>query len=217
MSPTAAGTTHAEVRDWLADQLDPLEAPMDALLREDIDLDPGMLAPPELPPAEAAVLIGLIEREAGLSVLLTLRSAELRNHSGQVAFPGGRADPGETPWQAAVREAHEEVGLDPGFVDLIGLSTRYQTRTNYLITPVVGLIRPGFDITPNPSEVAAVFETPFAYLMNPTNYEEQEWADPETGQQRRFFATTHDDRYIWGVTAGILMALRDRLYGVPVA
>src|SRR5690606_13675033 len=139
VSPAPA--THAEVRDWIAGRLDPLEDPMDALLREDIDLDPGMLAPPEVPPAQAAVLIGLIEREAGLSVLLTLRSAELRSHSGQVAFPGGRADPGETPWQAAVREAQEEVGLDPGFVDLVGLSTRFQTRTNYLITPVVGLIR----------------------------------------------------------------------------
>lgn len=214
MSPTSS---LAEVRDWIAERLDPLEGPMDALLREDIDLDPGILAGPEVQPAEAAVLIGLIQRDEGLSVLLTLRSAELRSHSGQVAFPGGRADPGESPWQAAVREAHEEVGLDPAFVDLLGLSTRYQTRTNYLITPVVGFIRPGFSLQANPDEVAAVFETPFAFLMNPLNYEEREWPDPETGEQRRFYATTHDDRYIWGVTAGILRTLRDRLYGVPLA
>jgi 8-oxo-dGTP pyrophosphatase MutT (NUDIX family) len=215
MSPPPA--THAEVRDWISSRLDPLENPIDALLREDIDLDPGMLAPPDAPPAQAAVLIGLIEREAGLSVLLTLRSTELRSHSGQVAFPGGRADPGESPWQAAVREAQEEVGLDPGFVDLIGLSTRFQTRTNYLITPVIGLIRPGFDLQPNPAEVAAVFETPFAFLMNPTNYEEREIPHPDTGQPVRFYATTHDDYYIWGVTAGILRTLRDRLYGAPLA
>lgn len=214
MSPSASP---AEVRDWIAERLDPLEGPMDALLREDIDLDPGILAGPEVAPAEAAVLIGLIQRDEGLSVLLTLRSAELRSHSGQVAFPGGRADPGETPWQAAVREAQEEVGLDPGYVDLLGLSTRYQTRTNYLITPVVGFIRPGFSLQANPDEVAAVFETPFAYLMNPLNYEEREWPDPETGDLRRFYATTHDDRYIWGVTAGILRTLRDRLYGAPLA
>jgi 8-oxo-dGTP pyrophosphatase MutT (NUDIX family) len=136
----------------------------------------------------------------------------MRSHTGQVALPGGRQDEGERPWETALREANEEVGLDPTFVSLIGISTPYQTGSNYLITPVVGVIREGFSLTPNPHEVADIFETPFGYLMDPANYEEREGRLPN-GETRRYYATTHAEQYIWGATAGILRALRDRLYG----
>jgi 8-oxo-dGTP pyrophosphatase MutT (NUDIX family) len=164
----------------------------------------------------AAVLVALVEREAGLSVILTRRSDTLRAHTGQVALPGGRRDEGESAWQTALREAQEEIGLDPGFVSLVGLSTPYRTGTNYLITPVVGFVTPGFSLTPNPAEVADIFETPFGFLMDPQNYHEKEWRSP-SGERRRFYAATHDDRVIWGATAGVLRALYERLYGAAVA
>src|SRR6185436_20173672 len=97
----------------------------------------------------------------GVSVLLTLRASAMHQHSGQIALPGGRRDPGETAGQTALREAQEEIGLEPRFVDLVGLSTPYLTGTGYLVTPVVGFVRPGFTLIPNPHEVAEIFETPF--------------------------------------------------------
>lgn len=214
MSPAASP---AELRAWIARHLDPLEdrLPASGVVMGDLGLEP---LPPdpvvELTPA--AVLVGLIEREAGLSVLLTRRSDTLRRHTGQVALPGGRLDPGETVWQAALREAHEEVGLHPDFVELAGLSTPYRTGTGYLVTPVVGFIAEGFSLQPNPHEVAHIFETPFGFLMDPTNYEEHERELP-TGDKRRFYAMTHADQYIWGATAGMLRALYDRLYGAALA
>jgi 8-oxo-dGTP pyrophosphatase MutT (NUDIX family) len=149
-------------------------------------------------------------------VILTRRADTLRRHTGQVALPGGRRDPGETPWQTALREAHEEIGLDPSFVTLVGLSTPYRTGTGYLITPVVGFVRPGFTLTANPDEVADIFETPFGFLMDPANYEQKERTLPD-GVTRRFYGMTHENQYIWGATAGMLRALYDRLYGAAVA
>jgi 8-oxo-dGTP pyrophosphatase MutT (NUDIX family) len=208
-----------ELRDWIAAHLDPLHdhAVEGGQRKSDFDLTPGGwsgVTVDELTPA--AVLIGLIEREAGPTVLLTRRADTLRRHTGQVALPGGRQDPGETHWETALREAHEEVGLEPRFVEPIGLSTPYQTGTGYLITPVVAFVRPGFTLTANPGEVADIFETPFAFLMDLANYEEHERALP-TGERRRFYATTHDEKYIWGATAGILRALYERLYGAALA
>ena len=207
-----------DLRGWIVDRLDPLTSGNASAgsVRSDFDLDPhnapawvGTLKP-------AAVLIGVVEHLDGPSVILTRRSDNLRSHTGQVALPGGRCDPGETPWQTALREAQEEIGLDPGLVTLAGLSTAYRTGTGYHITPVVGFISPGFTLTVNPDEVADVFETPFKFLMDPVNHVEHEREIP-TGVTRRFYGMTWEDRFIWGATAGILRALYDRLYGATVA
>ena len=215
-APLNPATPSADLRDWITRHLDPLEEHAPGPHASDFDLSPA--APPDAPQelTPASVLVGLIEREAGYSVLLTRRVDTLRRHAGQIAFPGGRRDPGETPWGAALREAHEEVGLEPAFVTLAGLSSPYQTGTGYLITPVVGFIREGFTLTANPDEVADIFETPFGFLMDPANHEQHERQGP-TGETRRFYAMTHADRFIWGATAGVLHALYQRLYGAAVA
>ena len=207
-----------DLHEWMASHLDPLEEgePADGgPHRSDFDLNPEQ-APDTHPLKPAAVLVGLVQREAGLSVILTRRSDTLRSHTGQIALPGGRRDPGESAWQTALREAEEEIGLHPSFVSLAGLSTPYRTGTGFLITPVVGFVRAGFTLTANPDEVADIFETPFGFLMDPRNHEEHERELP-TGETRRFYAMTHDDRFIWGATAGMLRALYDRLYGAAVA
>jgi len=201
-----------DLREWISSHLDPLEdrEPADGILDADVQ---EMF---EGEPAPAAVLIGLVERPHGYSVLLTRRADTLRRHTGQVALPGGRRDPGETPWETALREAEEEIGLERRFVSLAGLASPMLTGTGYLITPVVGFVAEGFQLTPNPDEVADIFETPFGFLMDPANHEERSYEMP-SGQTRRYYAMTHEDRLIWGVTAGILRALYDRLYGAALA
>ena len=158
------------------------------------------------------MLVGLIERSAGLSVLLTRRADTLRRHSGQVAFPGGRMEIGETPAQTALRESFEEVGLDRRFVRPIGLSDAYVTGTGFSITPVVGFIRPGFEFTPFDAEVAEIFELPFAFLMDEANHQLRSMMAAD-GQERRFYAMEQDGRTVWGATAGMIRALRQRLFG----
>jgi len=204
-----------DVRQWITQHLDPLDAntgPGKEAERvpDGWDWD---LAEPARP---AAVLIGLVEREQGMTVLLTRRADTLRSHTGQVALPGGRCDPGETPWETALREAEEEIGLSRRFVTPAGLGTPYLTGTAYLVTPVVGFITPGFTLRPNPDEVAEIFETPFAFIMDLANHEEREH-ELGGGRTRRYFAMTHDEKTIWGVTAGILRSLYFRLYGAAVA
>ena len=206
-----------ETRDWIVRHLDPLEdrEPATGATGSDFDLSGQWAhAPAVLTPA--SVLVALIERDGAFSVLLTRRADTLRRHTGQIALPGGRRDPGETPWETALREAHEEVGLHPNYVTLAGLGSPYVTGTGFLITPVVGFVREGFSLTANPDEVADIFETPFGFLMDPTNHEEHEREAP-TGEKRRFYAMTHDERFIWGATAGVLRALYERLYGAAVA
>jgi 8-oxo-dGTP pyrophosphatase MutT (NUDIX family) len=208
-----------DLRAWIGDHLDPLdEADGDdgARPRSDFDLNPEHWPMSETPLVPASVLVGLVERDHGLSVILTRRADTLRQHKGQIALPGGRRDPGESASQTALREAHEEIGLEPAFVSLVGLSTPYRTGTGYLITPVVGFVRPGFTLSPSPHEVAEIFETPFGFLMDPQNHEEHEREMP-SGKLARYYAMTHDDRYIWGATAGVLRALYERLYGAAVA
>jgi len=207
-----------ELRDWIGRHLDPLDDPGGPRHppRSDFDMNPEM-APVVLDaPKPAAVLVALVERKAGLSVLLTRRSDSLRRHTGQVAFPGGRMDPGESVQQTALREAEEEIGLGRHHVALAGLSTPYRTGTGYLVTPVVGFVPPDLPLTPNPDEVAEVFETPFGFLMDPANYERRHFDTPD-GQRRHFYAMTWENQLIWGATAGMLRALYDRLYGAAMA
>ena len=158
----------------------------------------------------AAVLLPIVDRPDGLSVLLTLRAADLRAHSGQVAFPGGKIDAGETPRDAALREAHEEIGLEERFVEPLGWLDPYFTGTGFRVAPLVALVEPSFALRVNKCEVDEVFETPLAFLMDSANHrlEEREWQ----GRRRRYYAMPHKGRYIWGATAGILRNLYEKLF-----
>lgn len=159
----------------------------------------------------AAVLVGIVAREGAAQVLLTRRTADLRDHAGQIAFPGGKMDPtDDDPAATARREAQEEIGLDPGAVEVLGYLDAYLTRTGFRIVPVVARLRPPFDLRPNAAEVAEVFEVPFAYLMDAANHQlrQREWL----GALRSFYAIEHETRMIWGITAGILRILYERLY-----
>lgn len=158
----------------------------------------------------AAVLAPIVARPQGLTVLLTLRASHLRAHSGQVAFPGGKIDLDETPQEAALREAREEIGLDETYVEPLGWLDPYLTGTGFRIAPLVALVDPAFSLTVNRLEVDDVFETPFAFLMDPANHKlnQLEWQ----GRLRTFYAMPHGDRYIWGATAGILRNMYERLF-----
>lgn len=171
-------------------------------------------------PAHASVLIGIVEHPEP-TVLLTLRTEHLNDHAGQIAFPGGRAEPEDADATAtALREANEEIGLQAGWVDVLGTLPLYTTGTGFIVTPVVGLVRPGFAVLPDPFEVADVFEVPLAFLMNPANHRRH--AVEIEGRVREFLsmpwvaprADGPPHRYfIWGATAAMLR----NLYGFLTA
>jgi 8-oxo-dGTP pyrophosphatase MutT (NUDIX family) len=159
----------------------------------------------------AAVLVPAIGRPAGVTLLLTQRASHLRDHSGQIAFPGGKIDAGDaTPLAAALREAQEEIGLSPRLVAPIGYLDTYLTATGYRIVPVVALIDPDATLAIDKSEVDEVFEVPLDFLMNPQNHHRH--TRSFRGRQRRYYAMPFGERYIWGVTAGIIRNLYERLY-----
>jgi 8-oxo-dGTP pyrophosphatase MutT (NUDIX family) len=177
--------------------------------RGDHDLNPGFSSPTKTP-TQAAVLVPLIRRPEGLQVLLTQRTAHLKDHAGQISFPGGRAEPEDKdPTATALRETLEEVGLPPEFVRVLGRLDNYVTSTGYEVSPVVGLIQPPFPVTPDPNEVAEVFEVPLAFLVDPANHERhsREWQ----GRTRFYYVLPYQDRYIWGATAGMLVNLSNLL------
>ena len=161
----------------------------------------------ERAPAQAAVLVGLVQRNE-LMVLLTQRTVHMKNHSGQVAFAGGKSDPEDADAAAtAVREAHEEVGVLPSQITVIGNLPTYTTGTAFVITPVVALVAPDYRLAPSVGEVAQVFEVPLAFLMNPANHHRHtvEWE----GIRRDWFSMPYTDaegeqRFIWGATAGMI-------------
>jgi 8-oxo-dGTP pyrophosphatase MutT (NUDIX family) len=205
----------AALRGYIAARLDPLEVRSAAPpFRSDLDLNPDMVSPALAEGYKpAAVLIGLAARENGPNVLLTRRADDLRRHAGQIAFPGGRSEAGEQAWQTALREAEEEIGLAAHQVELIGLSTPFRLGSGYDVTPVVGLVAPDFRPASNPAEVAEVFEAPFAFLMDPANYELRLREQP--GPPRWHYVVTYRDHVIWGATAAMLRALSDRLQEAP--
>ncbi|MBX9931281.1 MAG: CoA pyrophosphatase [Methylobacterium sp.] len=179
--------------------------------RGDHDLDDeGVAIAPPGPHRHAAVLVPVVAREDGLAMLFNLRSASLRDHSGQISFPGGKidaADPG--PAGAALREANEEIGLDPARVRLLGYLDSYLSATGFLVVPVVGLLEEPVSLALNPTEVAEVFEVPLPVLMDPDGHSLSSgiWR----GRTRCYYAITHEGRLIWGVTAGIVRNLYERL------
>ena len=178
----------------------------------DFDLNPTAFSDWQgLAPARpAAVLVPVVAREE-LAVLLTLRTAHLGAHAGQIAFPGGKPDDSDRgPVDTALREAEEEIGLPRPFIEPLGFLDIYRTGTGFAVTPVVALIRPGFNLVPNTDEVAAVFEVPLAFLMNPANHRID--AHSISGRDRHFYAMPYGEHYIWGATAGILRNLHDKLF-----
>jgi 8-oxo-dGTP pyrophosphatase MutT (NUDIX family) len=173
------------------------------------DLLPGdIVEDEEQSPNPAAVLVAITDRtEPGL--ILTLRRDDLRTHAGQVAFPGGRIDAGETPCQAALREAHEELGLEPAKVTILGEADPYRTVTGYQVTPVVGLIPPDLSLNPNPAEVEAWFEAPLDFVLDPAN--QRRMSAEFRGRIRHYYQIDWQDRRIWGATAAMLVNLGRRL------
>lgn len=205
--PDRAGDDH--LRDG-GSAAPPIAAPAAAIARPLLDENVRDLMPPG-PPVPAAVLVGIV-LHADPGILLTKRTARLRNHSGQVSFPGGRIDPGDvSPEAAALREAHEEIGLAPDRVEVIGRLGDYLTGSGYCITPVLGLLEPGFTLTPSPEEVEAVFELPLSTVLDPRAPERRR--AQLRGRWREFWVWPHPDHYIWGVTAAILVHLAQRLRG----
>ncbi len=182
--------------------------------RGDLDLNPDTWAKAGVAAVRpATVLIPVVDRAAP-TVILTTRADHLPNHAGQVAFPGGKIDPGDaTPAAAAQREAFEEIGLSPALVEPLGYLDLYLTFSGFRILPTVARVAPDSVLTPNRSEVDDIFEVPLAFLMTPENHRlrSRDWK----GLLRHYYEMPYQDRYIWGVTAGIVRNLYERIYREP--
>jgi 8-oxo-dGTP pyrophosphatase MutT (NUDIX family) len=162
----------------------------------------------ELTPA--AVLFPIVERDNGHTVLLTQRTAHLRDHAGQVSFPGGRVEAEDpSPVHTALRETEEEIGLPREQVEVLGFLPEYRTGTGFRVTPVVALVRPPFSLVLDPFEVAEAFEVPLSFLLDPANHKRHSLH--YRGALRHFFAMPYGDYFIWGATAGMIRSLCDRL------
>ncbi len=206
-------------QDWFREHAVPrlhAQVPVEAVdmalptLRSDADLDTDVALKPAGNIRAAAVLVGLIERGGELHVLLTQRSDALPTHAGQIAFPGGKIDPQDAgPLECALRETFEETGVAPEFVEPTGFLDVYQTGTGFRIVPVVGLLKRGFELVPEPGEVTEIFDIPLAHFMEPANHlrHSRVWQ----GRARQYYAMPYGERYVWGATAGMLRNLHDRV------
>ncbi len=179
--------------------------------RSDFDLNPDYCEDLSIAPRAAAVLIAIINHDKGAQVLLTRRPENMTSHPGQVAFPGGKVEKSDDSIEAAaLREAHEEVGLDPSVVDIIGYLDTYQTSSGFRITPVVGLVPSSYQLVLDRREVDEAFEVPLQFLMTAENHQKHSriWQ----GKNRAYYAMPYGDRFIWGATAGMLKNFYDRIY-----
>jgi 8-oxo-dGTP pyrophosphatase MutT (NUDIX family) len=177
----------------------------------DDTLNPGMM-PPDMALRDAAVLMPVVAHAGGATMLLTQRTPHLAAHAGQIAFPGGKIEAGDRdPAAAAIREAEEEIGLDPGKVSPVGYLPPYLTRTGFRIVPVLGRVDPDHRLTLNRDEVEDAFEVPLEFLMTPDNH--RMGSRVLLGAPRQFYEMPFGERYIWGITAGIIRALYERVFG----
>lgn len=159
----------------------------------------------------AAVLIPLVDHPTGLTVLLTRRTAHLDHHAGQISFPGGRVEEADAdPVATALRETQEEIGLDASHIEIIGRLDGYMTITHFAVVPVVAVVRPPFDLKPDPFEVDEVFEVPFSFILDPANHQRHFREGPD-GKRRYFYAIPYGPHYIWGATAAMLVNLAEAL------
>lgn len=201
----------ADLESLLRARLDPLDRiAHSANTRSDGDLNPDWIdRPATFRPA--AVLAPIVKRPEGWTMLFTQRAEETPAHPGQISFPGGRVQESDADAvETALRETEEEIGLGRALIEPLGAWDRYETGTGFRITPIVGLIEPGFTLSLDPREVADVFEAPLAFLFDPANHErrEGEWR----GHRRFYYAMPYQGRFIWGATAGMIRALYERLY-----
>ncbi|MBB3607224.1 CoA pyrophosphatase [Rhizobium sp. BK602] len=160
---------------------------------------------------DAAVLVPVVDDGDDAKVIFTLRTSTLRKHSGQIAFPGGTIDPEDaSPEMAAMREAGEEIGLANIFIEPVARLPHYLAATGFRITPILAVVKPGFELALNPTEVEDAFEVPLSFLMNPEHHvtDSMVWQ----GIQRRFYRVPYGSRMIWGITAGIVRTVYERLY-----
>lgn len=195
-------------RNWLAERLGE-----HGNRREDGSL-PLYVHPPAHIPVPAAVLVPIVNQPGGLTLMFTQRTAHLHDHAGQISFPGGRVDEGDSDRIAtALREAQEETGLSPSRVEIIGRLPEYDIPTGFRVTPVVGWVEPPFELKPDPFEVADVFEVPLGFFLDPANH--QRHSDVRDGRTRYYYSMPYGGRNIWGATAGMLYSLYQILTAGP--
>ncbi|MEY3219221.1 MAG: hypothetical protein RIT27_578 [Pseudomonadota bacterium] len=179
-----------------------------------IRIQKALLSQPQIVTAQnltcSAVLVPLVESEMGLSIILTQRTDHLHNHAGQICFPGGRCDTQDIDFtMTALRETEEEIGISKEFISVVGFLENYLTLTGFIITPVVGFVKAGFQLHADSFEVADIFELPLTFLLDSSHYYQE--TKTFQGIERRFYVIPYQERYIWGATAGILVNFAQRL------